>query len=150
RAVDPPFAGLRRIFRGAPHHAMQRYLVQTMGCQMNVHDSRRIEEVLRAAGWQPTDEGARPALIAFHPCSVREKAEHKLMSALGTVRPFKADRHVVVAVAGCVAQQEGERLLSRAPFVDVVIGPDNIPELPALVEGALDGAPPIARTVFDL
>jgi len=129
---------------------MKRYLVQTMGCQMNVHDSRRIEEVLRAAGWEPTDEGALADLIVFNTCSVREKAEHKLMSALGTVRPFKADRHVVVAVAGCVAQQEGERLLSRAPFVDVVIGPDNIPELPALVEGALDGAPPIARTVFDL
>lgn len=131
---------------------MKRYLVETMGCQMNVHDSRRIEEVLRAAGWEPTDEGALADLIVFNTCSVREKAEHKLMSALGTVRPFKntPERHVVVAVAGCVAQQEGERLLSRAPFIDVVIGPDNIPELPALVEGAREGAPPIARTVFDL
>ena len=131
---------------------MKRYLVETMGCQMNVHDSRRIEEVLRAAGWEPTDEGVLADLIVFNTCSVREKAEHKLMSALGTVRPFKAtpERHVVVAVAGCVAQQEGERLLSRAPFIDVVIGPDNIPELPALVEGAREGAPPIARTVFDL
>ncbi len=128
---------------------MKRYLVQTMGCQMNVHDSRRIEEVLGSAGWEPTDEGALADLIVFNTCSVREKAEHKLMSALGTVRPFKADRHVVVAVAGCVAQQEGERLLTKAPFVDVVIGPDNIPELPALVERALDGGPPIARTVFD-
>lgn len=129
---------------------MKRYLVQTMGCQMNVHDSRRIEEVLAAAGWKPTDEGALADLIVFNTCSVREKAEHKLMSALGTVRPFKENRHVVVAVAGCVAQQEGERLLSRAPFVDIVIGPDNIPELPALVEDARGGAPPIARTVFDL
>ncbi|HEY8426928.1 MAG TPA: tRNA (N6-isopentenyl adenosine(37)-C2)-methylthiotransferase MiaB [Sandaracinaceae bacterium] len=129
---------------------MKRYLVQTMGCQMNVHDSRRIEEVLRAAGWEPTDEAALAELIVFNTCSVREKAEHKLMSALGTVRPFKAERDVVVAVAGCVAQQEGERLLARAPFVDVVIGPDNIPELPALVEHARNGGPPIARTVFDL
>ncbi len=141
---------------------MKRYLVETMGCQMNVHDSRRIEEVLRAAGWEPTDEGALADLIVFNTCSVREKAEHKLMSALGTVRPLASsarggprdkntpERHVIVAVAGCVAQQEGERLLSRAPFIDVIIGPDNIPELPALVEGALEGAPPIARTVFDL
>src|SRR5690606_38867182 len=141
---------------------MKRYLVETMGCQMNVHDSRRIEEVLRAAGWEPTDQGADADLIVFNTCSVREKAEHKLMSALGTVRPLASstrrgprdkatpERHVVVAVAGCVAQQEGERLLSRAPFIDVVIGPDNIPELPALVEGAREGAPPIARTVFDL
>lgn len=129
---------------------MKRYLVQTMGCQMNVHDSRRIEEVLRAAGWEPTDEAALAELVVFNTCSVREKAEHKLMSALGTVRPLKAERDVVVAVAGCVAQQEGERLLSRAPFVDVVIGPDNIPELPALVEHAQSGGPPIARTVFDV
>lgn len=129
---------------------MKRYLVQTMGCQMNVHDSRRIEEVLRGDGWEPTDEGALADLIVFNTCSVREKAEHKLMSALGTVRPFKAEKHVVVAVAGCVAQQEGERLLSRAPFIDIVVGPDNIPELPTLVAEAIEGAPPIARTVFDL
>ncbi len=129
---------------------MKRYLVQTMGCQMNVHDSRRIEEVLRAAGWEPTDEAALADLLVFNTCSVREKAEHKLMSVLGTVRPFKAERDVVVAVAGCVAQQEGERLLAKAPFVDVLIGPDNIVELPALVEDARNGAPPIARTVFDI
>ncbi len=129
---------------------MKRYLVQTMGCQMNVHDSRRIEEVLRASGWEPTDEGALAELIVLNTCSVREKAEHKLMSALGTLRPFKAEREVIVAVAGCVAQQEGERLLARAPLVDIVIGPDNIPELPALIEHARSGGPPIARTVFDL
>jgi tRNA-2-methylthio-N6-dimethylallyladenosine synthase len=130
---------------------MKRYLVQTMGCQMNVHDSRRIEEVLRASGWEATDEAALAELIVFNTCSVREKAEHKLMSALGTVRPFKEQRRdVVIAVAGCVAQQEGERLLKKAPFVDVVIGPDNIPELGALVEHARGGGPPVARTVFDV
>jgi tRNA-2-methylthio-N6-dimethylallyladenosine synthase len=130
--------------------SQKRYLVQTMGCQMNVHDSRRIEEVLREAGWEPTDEGALADLIVFNTCSVREKAEHKLMSALGTVRPFKMEREVIIAVAGCVAQQEGERLLKKAPFVDVVVGPDNIPELPALIEGVRSGSPPVARTVFDV
>jgi tRNA-2-methylthio-N6-dimethylallyladenosine synthase len=129
---------------------MKRFFVQTMGCQMNVHDSRRIEEVLRVAGWEPTEQADAADLIVFNTCSVREKAEHKLMSALGTVRPLAADRDVVVAVAGCVAQQEGERLLSKAPFIDIVIGPDNIPELPKLVGMALDGGPPIARTVFDV
>jgi tRNA-2-methylthio-N6-dimethylallyladenosine synthase len=131
--------------------AERRYLVQTFGCQMNVHDSRRIEEVLGAEGWSATDEVTLADLIVVNTCSVREKAEHKLMSLLGTLRPLKdARRDVVIAVAGCVAQQEGERLLARAPFVDVVLGPDNIPELPALVEEARDGAPPIARTVFDV
>lgn len=130
---------------------MKRFLVQTFGCQMNVHDSRRIEEVLLRAGFEPTDEPTLADLVLFNTCSVREKAEHKLMSVLGTVRPLKAQRPgVVLAVAGCVAQQEGERLLAKAPFVDLVIGPDNIAELPALVERASRGAPPIARTVFDL
>ena len=129
---------------------MKRYLVQTMGCQMNVHDSRRIEEVLGRAGWSATDDAALAELVVFNTCSVREKAEHKLMSALGTVRPLKEENPgVVIAVAGCVAQQEGDSLLSKAPFVDVVIGPDNIPELAGLVEQARGGAPPVARTVFD-
>ena len=84
----------------------KRYIVQTMGCQMNVHDSRRIEEVLRASGWQATDEATLADLVIFNTCSIREKAEHKLMSALGTVRPLKdARKDVVIAVAGCVAQQ---------------------------------------------
>jgi tRNA-2-methylthio-N6-dimethylallyladenosine synthase len=130
---------------------MKRYVVQTFGCQMNVHDSRRIEEVLVRAGWEPTDEATLADLVVFNTCSVREKAEHKLLSVLGTLRGLKEVRPgVVVAVAGCVAQQEGERLLARAPVVDVVIGPDNIPELPELVEHVREGGPPLARTVFDL
>ncbi len=130
---------------------MKRYLVQTFGCQMNVHDSRRIEEVLREAGWSRTDEASLADLVVFNTCSVREKAEHKLMSALGKVRPLKEERRgVVIAVAGCVAQQEGERLLDKARYLDVVIGPDNIAELPGLVEHARQGGPPVARTVFDV
>lgn len=130
---------------------MKQYFVQTFGCQMNVHDSRRIEEVLRASGYREASEPALADLLLVNTCSVREKAEHKLMSLLGTFRPFKeAQRGTVLAVAGCVAQQEGERLLRKAPFVDIVLGPDNIPELPALVQEAEQGAPPIARTVFDM
>ena len=130
---------------------MKQYFVQTFGCQMNVHDSRRIEEVLRASGFREASEPALADLLVVNTCSVREKAEHKLMSLLGTFRPFKeARRGTVLAVAGCVAQQEGDRLLRKAPFVDIVLGPDNIPELPALVREAEQGAPPITRTVFDL
>lgn len=129
---------------------MARYLVQTFGCQMNVHDSRRIEEVLRAAEHEPTDDGALADVIVVNTCSVREKAEHKLMSLLGTLRPLKeARRDVVVVVAGCVAQQEGERLLRKSDVVDLVLGPDNIPELPALLRELAHGAPRQARTVFD-
>ena len=130
---------------------MKQYFIQTFGCQMNVHDSRRIEEVLRSGGFQEASEPALADLLVVNTCSVREKAEHKLMSLLGTFRPFKeAQRGMVVAVAGCVAQQEGERLLRKAPFVDIVLGPDNISELPDLVRQAEQGAPPIARTVFDM
>jgi tRNA-2-methylthio-N6-dimethylallyladenosine synthase len=130
---------------------MKRYLVQTFGCQMNVHDSRRIEEVLADHGYQATDEVTLADLIVLNTCSVREKAEQKLRSAVGAFRGLKQTRpDLVIAVAGCVAQQEGEKLLRRVPHLDVVIGPDNIPELPMLVERVRDGAPPLSRTVFDL
>jgi tRNA-2-methylthio-N6-dimethylallyladenosine synthase len=111
---------------------MRRYLVQTLGCQMNVHDSRRMEEVLCAAGYAPTDEPTLADVVVINTCSVRDKAEHKLMSLLGTLRPLKeAGKRATLVVAGCVAQQEGERLLRKASHVDLVLGPDNIPELPA-------------------
>jgi len=130
---------------------MKQYFIQTFGCQMNVHDSRRIEEVLGTCGYREASEPALADLLVVNTCSVREKAEHKLMSLLGTFRPFKEARPgMVLAVAGCVAQQEGERFLRKAPFVDIVIGPDNIPELPALLREIEQGAPPITRTVFDL
>ena len=129
---------------------MKRYIVQTFGCQMNVHDSRRMEEVLHGAGYLPAETASDADLILLNTCSVREKAEHKLMSALGTLRPLKSIRKdLVLGVAGCVAQQEGERLLKKVPYLDLVIGPDNINELPALVDHLGQGGPPIARTVFD-
>jgi tRNA-2-methylthio-N6-dimethylallyladenosine synthase len=130
---------------------MKHYFVQTFGCQMNVHDSRRIEEVLRGCGYREAAEPALADLLIVNTCSVREKAEHKLMSLLGTFRPFKESRRgTVLAVAGCVAQQEGDRLLKKAPFVDIVLGPDNIPELPALIRDVEQGAPPVTRTQFDM
>jgi len=129
---------------------MKRYLVQTFGCQMNVHDSRRIEEVLGAHGYQLADEPGAADVIVLNTCSVREKAEQKLRSMVGTYKGLKAIRpDLVIVVAGCVAQQEGEKLLRRVPHLDVVIGPDNIAELPALIEHVQSGAPPLARTAFD-
>lgn len=128
----------------------KKYIVQTFGCQMNVHDSRRIEEVLEREGYESTDEASAADLVLVNTCSVREKAEHKLMSLLGRLRPLKESKpSLTIAVAGCVAQQEGERLLRRSDLVDLVLGPDNIPELPALLRDQEGGAPPTVRTVFD-
>ncbi|HWL85881.1 MAG TPA: tRNA (N6-isopentenyl adenosine(37)-C2)-methylthiotransferase MiaB, partial [Polyangiaceae bacterium] len=128
----------------------RRYCLKTFGCQMNVHDSDRMEESLQAFGWQPGPL-EEADLVIFNTCSVRDKAEQKVRSEVGKLVPLKRERpHVVLCVAGCVAQQEGERLLERIRHLDLVIGPDNLHELPALVEAQMAGSPPLARTVFDI
>jgi tRNA-2-methylthio-N6-dimethylallyladenosine synthase len=130
---------------------MPSFSVVTFGCQMNQHDSRRIGEVLGAAGWTEVSDPERSDLVLFNTCSVREKAEQKLRSEVGRLAPLKASRpELMIAVAGCVAQQEGEALLKRMPLVDLVLGPDNIRELPALLSDAELGGLPQVRTVFDL
>lgn len=128
-----------------------RYVVHTFGCQMNVHDSERMQGVLSAAGGVLAPSDAEADLIVFNTCSVREKAEQKLRSEVGKLAPLKRSRPgVVVAVAGCMAQQEGEHLLERMATVDLVVGPDNLPELPALVLEQMAGSPPTVRTELDL
>jgi tRNA-2-methylthio-N6-dimethylallyladenosine synthase len=124
--------------------------VHTFGCQMNVHDSDRMSELLRAHGWR--DEAVEAAdVIVLNTCSVREKAEQKLRSELGRLAAMKRTRRdLVLVVAGCVAQQEGDKLLQREPALDLVIGPDNIEELPALLEHARAGGPPKTHAVFDV
>jgi len=130
---------------------MPSYTVKTFGCQMNVHDSERIDETLRDAGYSRAAEPESADVIVINTCSVREKAEQKLRSLVGTLTELKAERpEVVIVVAGCLAQQEGDKLLSRMKHIDLVLGPDNIAELPRLVEAVQGGAPPMARTVFDV
>jgi tRNA-2-methylthio-N6-dimethylallyladenosine synthase len=130
---------------------MPSYMVKTFGCQMNVHDSQRIREVLQTAGYGPADSQDAADVIVVNTCSVREKAEQKLRSLVGTLAALKASRpDLIVVVAGCVAQQYGKRLLGRAPWIDLVVGPDNIPELPSLIEAAGHGATRTARTVLDV
>lgn len=127
------------------------FFLETFGCQMNVHDSERMAETLGAFGWAQADRPEAADLIVLNTCSVREKAEQKVRSEVGKLLPLKRARpDLVIAIAGCVAQQEGERLLGRVRHLDLVVGPDNIHELPALVEAQLGGAPPLARTVFDV
>jgi tRNA-2-methylthio-N6-dimethylallyladenosine synthase len=125
-------------------------MVRTFGCQMNVHDSARMAAVLSAAGGTEIERPEDADLIVFNTCSVRDKAEQKLRSEIGKLKAARRARpDLVVAVAGCVAQQEGQKLLERSE-VDLVVGPDNVPELPALVMDQMGGAPPTARTEFDL
>jgi tRNA-2-methylthio-N6-dimethylallyladenosine synthase len=128
---------------------MSSYAITTFGCQMNVHDSERMHEVLRGAGYTEADAGTADVIV-LNTCSVREKAEQKLRSEVGRLAKQKRNqRDLVVVVAGCVAQQEGERLVKQLQGIDLVVGPDNIPELPRLLEELAQGAPPIVRTVFD-
>lgn len=128
---------------------MPTYAVVTFGCQMNMHDSQRIAEVLGAAGYTAT-EPERADLVLLNTCSVREKAEQKLRSEVGRLGVLKRRRpSLVIGVAGCVAQQEGEQLIRRLPQIDLVVGPDNISELPSLLQGVEAGAPPQVRTEFD-
>ncbi len=130
---------------------MQNFAIVTFGCQMNQHDSDRIAEVLGAAGYRRVDRPELADVVLLNTCSIREKAEQKLRSEVGRLGILKRRQPgLVIGVAGCVAQQEGERLLKRLPQIDLMIGPDNIPELPALLADQAGGAPPRVRTEFDL
>ena len=118
---------------------------------MNVHDSDRMGEVLRAAGGSPAERMEEADLAVFNTCSVRDKAEQKLRSLVGKLAALKRERPaLVIAVAGCVAQQEGTALLKHLRHVDIVIGPDHVAELPELFSEQLAGGPPTSRTDFDV
>lgn len=123
--------------------------VQTFGCQMNVNDTDRILQVLAPHGWVATDDPAKAQLILLNTCSVREKAEQKMLSQLGRLAPLKEHNdELVLGVAGCVAQQEGAALLQKVPYLDLVMGPDHIAELPAMLERMRGGERRIAETEF--
>jgi len=115
-----------------------KYLIETYGCQMNVHDSERMAGLLEQAGYEPTADDIEADVIVINTCSVRERAEEKLFTRLGEIRQQGLERGArpVVAVAGCVAQQEGAAILERSSAVDVVIGTQNIKRLPMLLEHA--------------
>jgi tRNA-2-methylthio-N6-dimethylallyladenosine synthase len=112
-----------------------RYYIKTFGCQMNEYDSTRMGDVLGAgAGLTPTDDPAEADVLLMNTCSVREKAEDKVYSLLGEWRDIKKVRpHVVIGVGGCVASQEGEGITKRAPYVDLVFGPQTLHRLPDMI-----------------
>jgi len=118
----------------------RRYHVRTYGCQMNLHDSEKVENLLHHAGWRPAETLDDAELLLINTCSIREKAEHRLASDLGTLRGWKAARAGrVLGVGGCVAQQEGDALLRRFGHLDFVFGTHNLRLVPALVAAACAG-----------
>lgn len=115
---------------------MKKVFIKTFGCQMNEYDSDKMADVLNAAeGLVPTDTPEDADVILFNTCSVREKAQEKVFSDLGRVKALKArNPDLVVGVGGCVASQEGASIVARAPYVDVVFGPQTLHRLPELID----------------
>lgn len=118
----------------------RKYLIETFGCQMNFHDSERMAGLLEQAGYESTEDDRDADVIVINTCSVREKAAEKLFTRLGEIhhQGLEGGDRPVVAVAGCVAQQEGDAILQRSKAVDVIIGTQNIKRLPMLVETAVE------------
>ncbi len=111
----------------------KKVFIKTFGCQMNEYDSGKMADVLHAAeGYEPTQNVDEADLVLFNTCSVREKAQEKVFSDLGRVKHLKA-KGVLIGVGGCVASQEGAAIIERAPYVDVVFGPQTLHRLPDLL-----------------
>jgi tRNA-2-methylthio-N6-dimethylallyladenosine synthase len=128
-----------------------KYFIETYGCQMNVHDSERIAGLLESSGYEPAAEDLDADLIVINTCSVREKAEEKLYTRLGDIKGMGRlhGHEPMVVVAGCVAQQEGPRLLERSNLIDVVIGTQRVKMLPMLVAEARERAA-VAPPLIDI
>lgn len=120
----------------ASEKSQKKVFIRTFGCQMNEYDSDKMADVLEAAqGYTKTDKADEADLILLNTCSVREKASEKMFSDLGRLREFKdAKPGVLIGVGGCVASQEGEALVKRAPYVDIVFGPQTLHRLPAMIQ----------------
>ena len=124
----------------------KKVFIRTFGCQMNEYDSDKMADVLRAAqGFETTDRPEDADLILFNTCSVREKAQERVFHDLGRVKPLKNARpDLLIGVGGCVASQEGEAIVARAPYVDIVFGPQTLHRLPELIDARRrSGAPQI-------
>jgi tRNA-2-methylthio-N6-dimethylallyladenosine synthase len=118
----------------------RKYLIETHGCQMNVHDSERMAGLMEQAGYEATVDDREADVIVINTCSVRERAEEKLFTRLGEIRQMGIEEGTrpVVAVTGCVAQQEGSHILQRSSAVDVIVGTQNLKRLPMLVNRTVD------------
>ncbi len=124
----------------------QKVYIRTFGCQMNEYDSGKMADVLRAAkGLEQTADPAAADVILFNTCSVREKAQEKVFTDLGRVKHYKRlNPHVLIGVGGCVASQEGAAIVERAPYVDLVFGPQTLHRLPDMIDARrATGAPQV-------
>ncbi len=126
------------------------YFIKTFGCQMNEYDSARMADVLGTShGLARTDDPATADVLLMNTCSVREKAQEKVFSLLGEWRRLKAHRpHLLIGVGGCVASQEGEAITERAPFVDLVFGPQTVHRLPEMIAEVKRTGRPVVDVSF--
>jgi tRNA-2-methylthio-N6-dimethylallyladenosine synthase len=123
----------------------RKLFIKTYGCQMNVYDSARMADVLAPLGFAPTENPADADMVILNTCHIRSKASEKVYAELGRLKPTKTEREaagrgMIIAVAGCVAQAEGEEVLRRAPHVDIVVGPQTYHRLPEMVARATRAA----------
>lgn len=126
----------------------RKLYIKSFGCQMNVHDAQRMADAMASEGYAETGAPDEASLLVLNTCHIREKAAEKVYSELGRLRLLKEaaaknGRRMVIAVAGCVAQAEGEQILKRAPVVDLVIGPQSIHKLPGLLARVERGEKPV-------
>ncbi|MCW8397690.1 tRNA (N6-isopentenyl adenosine(37)-C2)-methylthiotransferase MiaB [Legionella sp. PATHC038] len=128
----------------------KKLYIKTNGCQMNEYDSTKMAEVLlQSHGLVKTEHVEEADVILLNTCSIREKAQEKVFSQLGQWREYKAKNpHVVIGVGGCVASQEGEDIIKRAPFVDIVFGPQTLHRLPALLNARMEKKKPVVDISF--
>ena len=134
-------------------HAPKKVFVKTYGCQMNVYDSERMRDVLSPLGYAETATPEEADLVILNTCHIREKAAEKVYSELGKIRQMKRARagqgaEMLIAVAGCVAQAEGEEIVKRAPAVDLVFGPQTYHRLPQLLARRQEGGKAVVETEF--
>ncbi|WP_371396319.1 tRNA (N6-isopentenyl adenosine(37)-C2)-methylthiotransferase MiaB [Fretibacter rubidus] len=129
----------------------KKVFIKTYGCQMNVYDSERMADVLSPIGYAPVDSHEDADLVILNTCHIREKAAEKVYSELGRIRQHKnkSKPDMTVAVAGCVAQAEGEEIMRRAPVVDMVLGPQSYHKLPEMIAKVARGTGDVLETEFD-
>src|SRR3984885_2132330 len=133
-----------------PPITRKRLHVITWGCQMNVYDSGRMADVLAPLGYAPSDTPEGADIVILNTCHIRDKAVEKVFSELGRLRRLKeaTDGRMILAVAGCVAQAEGAEILARAPYVDIVLGPQTYHRLPEMVARASRAGAKVIETDF--
>lgn len=129
--------------------SVRRHWIHTFGCQMNESDSARMAEILERDGYVPAQTPEEADLILLNTCAIREKAEAKVLSALGRYRLVRNQRGARIGVTGCVAQQEKQKLLDRVPYLDFVLGPDQIARLPEVLSQVSYGQRPAATGWMD-